>query len=449
MKPRQPLFIALTIFLFIAFAGSITGLYNEDFANVFNNLIAIIFAIFIIVCLLDRFVLSNKRLPAKIERILPQHIVLERDTPIKLRISSNNPKQRLPIPMKLADRIPPDWTTPTPEINIDLNPPSPNATEITYTANAHRRGVAMFDGVDMAIPSQLGLWWITFQQTEKVEVKVLPDFVDIFGSDLYGFNRWLQMIGIKKNRRRGEGQDFFQLREFTNGDDIRHIHWKATARTGKPIVRTFHDERDRQIVFLLDCSRQMDIVSGSRTHLDHAMTAMLLLTYTAIKHEDSVGVMTYNSHEDRFLPPHSGIAQIGKIINTIYDIEPTTAAADLENAIERIIQQQKRRAWIIILTHLDCDNDQAMINQLIRLSRHHPILFVNLRQTSAEDIANTTINNHDEALTYLGAQHYIQEEQRVLTQIAASHISHLNVLPEQLTSNLINHYLQLKRSGSL
>lgn len=446
MKPRQPLLIILALLLLASLAGSLLRLDWEASARVFNLITAGALGVFLIICISD-YLTSRHRLRLTIRRTLPEHMVLERDIPVRLQIfCPQQGKVIKPFPAKIADCLPPDWHTDTPELNVEILPG--RGIEVGYTARSHRRGDTAFSGIDYAVPSRFGLWWMTTRLPAVQEVKVLPDFSRILGADLLGFQHWLNLMGAKKNRRRGEGQEFHQLRDFMDGDAVRHIDWKATARARKPIVRTFQDERDRQIIFLLDCSRAMSTVSGTLNHFDYALNAMLLLSYTALKHDDAVGLMTFNAPQERFLPPRRGMAQIGKVIDTVYDIEPSLAAADMENAVPRLMQRQTRRSLVIVLSHLSHDADDGLIATLHRLARRHLVLIANLRQTVAADIQAHPPHDADEALTYIGAQFYRQEEAHSLARLNSSNIPYLHVLPHELSTALINRYMQMKRDGA-
>lgn len=448
MKPRASLIFILALLFGFASLGTLWQFIEKQPLSILNTALWLLLIVFLWVCLVDYFISRNRK-PLKIKRILEKNIILGRETTVRLQITATDPAIRQSVPITIGDCLPPDWTTDTPEIHTELLPMSQYGVEIEYTAIAHHRGDTQFSGIDYSLPSRLGLWQMIFRQPESQtqNIKVLPDFADIYGNDLMSFQRWLAMVGVKKSRRRGEGQDFFQLRDFMDGDNIRHIDWKATARTQKPIVRQFQDEKDRQIVFLLDCSREMQIMADGKNILDHALTALLLLAYTATHHGDAVGLMTCNANEDRFIPPAKGISQISHLINQIYDIEPTKQAFDLETACERLLSQQKRRAWVIVLTTLDSDLDRENIAILHRIQRHFPLLTVSLRQPVINEITHQTLNTTDDAAHYIGAMMREQDELTAIKQLIAADIPCLATYPKQLTAELINHYLNMKKNG--
>lgn len=449
MKPRLSLILLIAFLFVIATLASVWQMVEKQPITTIQQAIWLLLVIVVWGALADYW-LSRKQNGVKIQRILPANIILGRETTVKLRITSTNPKQNKPIPITVGDCLPPDWTTDTPEIITELLPMSHYGVEITYTAIPLLRGETHFGGTDYALPSRLGLWQMIFRQPENDDtpIKVLPDFADIYGADLMSFRRWLQMVGVKKNIKRGEGQDFFQLRDFLDGDNIRYIDWKATARNARPIVRQFQDEKDRQIVFLLDCSYEMQPLTDGKSILDHALTALLLLSYTATHHGDAVGLMTCNADNERFIPPAKGVTQVSQLINHIYDLEPTHQVFDLETAVERLLYQQKRRAWIIIITTLDNDNAQENIVLLKRLQKHFPILTVGLRTHTVQDIVQTPIENTDQAHTYIGAKCRLDDEITAIKQLTAAQIPCIATYPNQLTAELINHYLNKKKSGA-
>lgn len=130
----------------------------------------------------------------------------------------------------------------------------------------------------------------------------LPDFARLYGAELMAVDHWLNQIGVRGGQRRGLGLEFHQLREFRDGDTLRQIDWKATARKRTPIAREYQDERDQQILFLLDCGRRMRSQDGDLSHFDHALNASLLLAYVALRQGDAVGAMTFAGDDRRHLP---------------------------------------------------------------------------------------------------------------------------------------------------
>lgn len=447
MRPSKLLVALAAALAAVAVAGVILGYLNQDAGRWLARGCGIGGGLLALAALADAFM--GRRHPAPvIERQLPHQFIQGR--PHTVEISFIPPEKglwRRPQNLLLADLFPPDWDTDTPELVLDTLPG--RISTVRYHLTPRRRGHAVFQGVEYWLNSPLGLWQRKYRRQvadpESAKAAVLPDFSRILGADLIGLQRWLNLVGVKKLPRRGLGQDFHQLRDYQDGDDIRNIDWKATSRMGRPIVRTYQDEQDQQLIFLLDCGRNMRLQMEGKSHFDHALQAMLLLSYTALKHGDAVGLLTFAHAESRFVPPHKGMEQLGRLVQGVFDIEPSQQAADFENAVNLLLQKQKRRALVVVLSHLNHDDDRHLMQHIQRLRKHHMVLFGGLRPQAPEQVRRTPLRVEEDALSYLGALQYERHTAEAIRKFDIARIHAVHVLPSQLSTELINRYLQLKR----
>lgn len=445
MRPRALLVYLIGALFLIALVGALLPLIGPPMPEI-NTVVMVLLGVVGVLAAVDA--IGAFRLPElTISRVLPEHFSVGRSHNIGLRVVPKNLHAvTRPLPVWVYDFFPAGWETDSREVSEMLRPDT--GMELYYQARPTERGDAVFSGCQYAMVSPLGLWWRIRKLPVSDTVKVLPDFSRILGAELMGIQHWLSMMGAKRIQRRGEGQDFHQLRAYQDGDSIRHVDWKATSRMQAPIVRTFHDERDQQVVFLLDCGRQMrTAVEDGLTHFDHALNAMLLLAYTALKHEDGVGLLTFAHPDARFLPPHKGLAQLGRLVDRVYDVQPCASAADYEQAVSRLMLQQQRRALVVVISHFDHDNDAQLTAQLARLKKRHAVLFASIRQAEQDVWQRTPLKTRDDSMRYVGLQLYRQHEANALRQLAAMNILNMNVLPKELSAALINQYLRLKRNG--
>lgn len=443
IKPARPLLIGLAIVCALALVGSLLRDFQAAAAQAFTLIACGLLLLLLLLAVLDAC-LKRGIGAVYIERRLPNqfaqgqgHDILLRFTPPSTRFW-HQPRQLL-----LADLHPPAWQTDTPLLTLDALPG--RSSQIGYRITPMVRGEAEFSGIEYWLPSMLGLWQRRHRQSGRIKITVLPDFSRILGAELVSMQRWLNWVGVKKLPRFGQGQDFHQLRDYHEGDDIRHIDWKATARLNKPVVRSFQQEQDQQVIFLLDCGRNMRLHMDGLSHFDHSLQAMLLLSFTALKHGDAVGLLTFAHLQTRFVPPHKGLSQLGHLVQGVYDIEPSLQTGDLEVAISLLLQKQKRRALVVVLTHLNYEDGNSINAQLRRLKRHHLVLLASLRPQAPDNLVEKPIHNRDDAAVYLGAWQYRQQAEHVLQQLRLCGIGCLNSLPNQLSSGLINRYLRLKR----
>ncbi|MBQ1837036.1 MAG: hypothetical protein II131_00575, partial [Neisseriaceae bacterium] len=133
MKPRLPLILIIALLFIFATLATVWQMVEKQPITALQQGVWFLLLIVAWVALLD-YLLSRKKNIVKIQRILPKNIILGKETQVKLRIISNNPKQNAPVPIVIGDCLPPDWTTDTPEITTEILPMSHYAVEVAYTA---------------------------------------------------------------------------------------------------------------------------------------------------------------------------------------------------------------------------------------------------------------------------------------------------------------------------
>lgn len=326
--------------------------------------------------------------------------------------------------------------------------PQRNA-QLTYRLRPTSRGHFTFERVEVHLRSPLRLWLSRRYLPVFSSAKVYPDFARLHNGQLLAVDNWLSQIGIRQRQRRGLGLEFNQLREFREGDSLRQIDWKATARQRTPIAREYQDERDQQIVFALDCGRRMRSQDGELTHFDHALNACLLLGYVALRQGDAVGISTFAAEKDRHLAPVKGAAQLNVLLNHVYDIESTQRPADYSGAIRQLLIRQKRRALVVLVTNLRDEDDEGLLGAVKRLSRHHRVLVASLREEVLDGLRQAPVQTWQQALDYCGAVDFFNARASLHERLIAHGIPVLDVRPAELGPQLVSRYLSWKKAGTL
>ncbi len=240
-----------------------------------------------------------------VKRFMPPALPLGAWQAIRLRF--NNPTNQT-INLTVFDHYPTaaaDCADLPQQITVNAN----GWAELTYRLRPVVRGAWTFAPVQIWLASPQGLWQRDDRLGEPATVRVYPDFAAIARYIRLASAQREALMGIHRRRRRGEGQNFHQLREYRIGDSLRQIDWKATARTRKLIAREYQDERHQTVLFLLDCSRRMRAQDDDLSHFDHALNAMILLAYVALRQGDAVGVQSFGG-ERRWLAPASGTGDV-------------------------------------------------------------------------------------------------------------------------------------------
>ncbi|HRY15991.1 MAG TPA: DUF58 domain-containing protein, partial [Candidatus Competibacteraceae bacterium] len=320
--------------------------------------------------------------------------------------------------------------------------------ELAYRLRPVVRGEWTFAPVQAWLESPRGLWRRDDRLGEPATVRVYPDFAAIVQYIRLTSDQRETLLGIHQRRRRGEGQTFLQLREYRIGDSLRQIDWKATARTRKPIARDYQDERNQTVLFLLDCGRRMRAQDDDLSHFDHALNAMILLAYVALRQGDAVGVQSFGG-EQRWLVPRSGPGTLTPLINGIYDLQPTLEPPDYAEAAQLTLTRQRKRALIVLLTNLRDEDQDDLRPAVALLSRRHLVLIANLREPILDEWLTQPIHDLPHAQLYATICHYLLQRERVQQELRHLGSIVLDTPPQRLPAAMVNQYLELKRGGRL
>ena len=321
--------------------------------------------------------------------------------------------------------------------------------ELSYFLKPLKRGMLFLDKIECLLSSPFSLWQYSHILTLRDEVRIYPNYAPVIEYALLATDNHLSLMGILKHRRRGQGMDFHQLRKFREGDSIKQIDWKASSRMRKMIAREYQDERDQQIIVMLDCGHRMLAQDGDLSHFDHSLNALLLLAYVALRQGDSVGVSTFSHEDKRWIKPVKGVANINVLLNGIFDLQPGSAAPDYSAGARDLVIRQRKRSFVIIMTNLrddDCDDLQAAVHLL---KKYHKVVVASLQEQAIVDRLEQPVNDLQDALTVASTHAYLSKRDLLVKQLQNSGINTLDVLPEQLALSLTNTYLDLKTSGQI
>ena len=385
------------------------------------------------------------RLPSpQLQRQLPGSLALGRTC--EVRIDVRHPYKR-PLRLSVFDHVPDGFDFEHLPQSIDLAPGQDS--RLGYRLRPMRRGPFTFARAEIGLPSPLGLWNARRYLALADTTRVYPDFARLYNAQLLAVDNWLNQLGVRQLPRRGQGLEFHQLREFREGDSLRQIDWKATARQRMPIAREYQEERDQQILFLIDCGRRMRSQDGELSHFDHALNACLLLSYIALRQGDAVGLATLACDQQRYLAPAKGQNQLKALLNAVHDLDSCPRAADFNAAASQVLMRQKRRALVILVTNLRDDDDDELLSAARRIGRQHRLLIASLREEVLDRLRQAPVQTAHEALAYCGAIDYLNARDALHERLEAQGIAVLDSRAGELEGGLVSRYLGWKKAATL
>jgi uncharacterized protein (DUF58 family) len=346
----------------------------------------------------------------------------------------------------ILDRVPPGA-----ELEHERQPfsvPRGAVARLSYRLRPFERGNAQLGPLDIRLNSPLGLWHTQQTVGDATAIRVYPDFARIAQYTWLATDNRLSQIGVLQRRRRGQGLEFHQLRDYRQDDSPRHIDWSATARARRLIAREYQDERDQQIVLVLDCGQRMRAKDGAMSHFDHALNALLLLAYVALRQGDAVGVGTFAHDRPRFLPPRKSIATVSSLMHGLFDLQPSLQTPDYLDAATTLGRRLTKRTLIVLATTVRDEDGEALQQAARILRRKHAVVVASLREGALTRAKERPIANLEDALVYAAATDYLERRRRTIATLRRAGVQIVDVPPAGLARQLVNHYWELKRAGA-
>lgn len=322
------------------------------------------------------------------------------------------------------------------------------AVGLSYELRPRRRGAAQFGAIEIWRSSFFDLMRRRYLPKAAQTVRVLPNFRPILSEGLAGIEERMTRLGFHLQRRRGEGLEFQELRDYREGDTLRQVDWKATARRGRLVARQFQEERNQQVVLLLDCGRRMHAEEGDLTHFDHVLDASLLVGFVAHRQGDAIGMQAF-AGEERWLPPLRGAGSVNRLLDAIHDLQTTGESPDYSAAAARLMERQSRRALVLLLTNLRDEDAEELLPAVQTLRRRHLVVVASTRELALAALRDQPVKGHREALEVTAAHHYLRARTEAHQRIRSTGAFVLDVEPPKLPHALVARYLEIKRAGQL
>jgi len=160
---------------------------------------------------------------------------------------------------------------------------------------------------------------------------------------------------------KGSGIEFEEVRPYQFGDDVRSIDWNVTARTGRPFVKLFREERELSVMLLVDLSASQSLGTHWQTKRELVTELGATLAFSAIKGNDKVGLTLFSDSIEKFVPPRKGTRHVLRIIRELLYCEPVGQGTSLRGALEHLNRTARRRTVVFLISDFqDTGYDRAL-----------------------------------------------------------------------------------------
>ncbi len=183
------------------------------------------------------------------------------------------------------------------------------------------------------------------------------------------------IAGMHRSPHKGSSVEFAEYKEYTEGDEIKHIDWKAFARVDKYYVKQFEDETNLYAYLLLDGSGSMDFGTEEITKLEYARTLAASFAYFLLRQGDAVGALVFGEKPGLFLPPSSKTTHLDDVLRVLEQI-PGEGGTDIAAALQAMAERVRRRSIMMIFSDMLDDAPRVMnLARVMRKRRQEVVIF--------------------------------------------------------------------------
>lgn len=425
-------YIVLTLLVAIIAAGFVVPALN----SVGEALLWLL----LIAVLLDCCLLWGWRRGIKAERQTSDRFSNGDENKVEIRLESNYPFR---LKLNVIDEIPVEFQDRNVNFHVSLK--VHEGKTIKYQLRPTERGSYGFGLIRAFARTAIGLVERRYSLGKPVDVKVYPSFLMLTRYELLAATNHLTEFGIKRIRRVGNNTEFEQIRDYVAGDEYRTINWKATARRAQLMVNVYDTERSQRIYNVIDKGRIMQQASRGMTLLDYSINASLVLSYVAMSKEDRAGLITFSNSVETFLSASKRPGQLQQINDALYHERASFGESDFSELVASVDRNISQRSLLILFTDFaDMTSMRRQLPYLQQLSRRNRVLVVFFMDKELNDFIEkkplTTENYYQQTV----AMKYTADKRLIVSTLRQYGILSLLTLPENLSVNLINKYLEIK-----
>lgn len=378
-------------------------------------------------------------------RTLPQKLSNSDLNPVSIEFTSNYPFKSY---VSIIDELPLQFQKRDFEHLTSLT--KGDKQQFEYTIRPVDRGEYIFGNMILYASSPLKIVKRRYIFQKDQMVPVYPSIIQMQQYDFLAISNKLTMFGLKKIRRIGLSQEFEQIKEYVQGDDIRTINWKATAKQNQLMINQFQDEKSQPIYSILDTGRAMKMPFNELKLLDYAINAVLAFSNVALKRNDKTGMVAFSKNIETHLPAVQKLTHLNTILEKLYNIETEFTDSDFGLLYAHIKRKINHRSLLMLYTNFE--HISALKRQLpflLAIAKKHVLVVIFFENTELEELITTDAEDLQMIYHKTIAEKFSLEKKLMQKELQQYGIQTILTKPEQLTINTINTYLEIKARGLL
>lgn len=365
----------------------------------------------------------------------------------EIKIAINN-QYSFPIYSKIIDEIPFQFQQRNFEVKRKIK--ALGKDNYTYLLRPTERGEYSFGNLNIYAASPLRLVSRRFSYNKNQMVPTYPSYMQLRKYDLMAFSNNLFQYGLKKIRRIGHTMEFEQIKDYVQGDDLRTINWKATAKKSQLMVNQFQDEKSQNVYMIIDKGRVMKMPFNGLSLLDYAINATLVLSNVILKKQDKAGMFTFSKKVENRVVAEKRQSQMQQIMESLYNIKTDFFESDFSRLYIDVKKHINQRSLIMLYTNFETlDGLYRQLPYLKGIAKNHLLVVVFFNNTELDELIQQKSNTVQEIYDKVIAEKFAFEKRLIVNELRKYGIYSVLTKPENLTLDTINKYLEIKARGIL
>jgi uncharacterized protein (DUF58 family) len=244
--------------------------------------------------------------------------------------------------------------------------------------------------------------------------------------------------------------EFEQIKDYVQGDDLRTINWKATAKKSQLMVNQFQDEKSQNVYMIIDKGRVMKMPFNGLSLLDYAINATLVLSNVILKKQDKAGMFTFSKKVGNRVVAEKRQSQMQQIMESLYNIKTDFFESDFSRLYIDVKKHINQRSLIMLYTNFETlDGLYRQLPYLKGIAKNHLLVVVFFNNTELDELIQQKANTVQEIYDKVIAEKFAFEKRLIVNELRKYGIYSVLTKPENLTLDTINKYLEIKARGIL
>ena len=443
MKVLKSIYIQHLFFYILLGIGGV--FFISFFVKWMFDMAMVLLVLLLLVTVIDLFILYTGKKGIEAERELPDRLSNGDNNIIHIRLKNNYP---LPVTLEIIDEIPFQFQKRDFLMQVRLN--GGEKVGVEYVLRPTERGEYLFGKLNVYVKSPVRLVSKRYIFCENVVVASYPSFIQLRKYDMMAFSNQLSQYGLKRIRRIGHTMEFEQIKDYTQGDDLRTINWKATSKKNVLMVNQYQDEKSQPVYQVIDTGRSMQMPFLGLSLLDYAINSTLALSNIVLKKQDKAGMFTFSKKVGNYVAADRRAGQMHKLLETLYRIDTDFLESDFSRLYVDIKQSVTQRSLIMLYSNFETmDALRRQLSYLKGIARNHLLIVVFFDNTELNQLITRPTKNVQEVYDKIIAEKFAFEKRLIVRELQKHGIQSILTQPENLTVDTINKYLELKARGMI